>query len=321
MKYEIARRKRQNERPADSIAFVSQPVPGRAARGGREIVEHAVTAFGWYERPLEVSKRHGTEQCQSQPIEGCPHAPLMPGARTRRKAGGRGLLLLTTGLLVCGCGSPQPTGQVLASVDGTEVTQRELSHELATRRAQAGTAPSRPELLEEIIDRKLLVEEARQRNLEQDSRYHFDMRRTRETLLVDALQRDLARRMPPPDPEELATYIRTNPWRFSDRFVLLLSPSGAGSGTVEAIFDSAELSSEPASEIRGSEPGATIVVNGANWVIVARREVPLTASQAAAIARDELRELAIAAQLRQIVQDRRDRVRIRYQTGQGPAGR
>jgi peptidyl-prolyl cis-trans isomerase C len=76
----------------------------------------------------------------------------------------RGWLLLAVGAasLVAGCHS-KPTGQVVATVDGDEITTTELNAELATMQIPAGADKKvvQNQALERIIERKLLANAAR----------------------------------------------------------------------------------------------------------------------------------------------------------------
>lgn len=101
----------------------------------------------------------------------------------------RRLLLLAA--FLGSCTPAAPSGQVVARVDGEEITRRDLQVELQSSGApvdvdlesvQAG-------LLDQVITRKLLAAEARRTGVDRTATYLAAMRRDREVLLVDALER------------------------------------------------------------------------------------------------------------------------------------
>src|SRR3954471_12848854 len=86
----------------------------------------------------------------------------------------RGWLLAAIGAaaLVAGCHS-KPTGQVVATVDGDEITLTELNAELATMQVPANADKKQVQnaALERIIERKLLAGAARQDGIDQNPEF------------------------------------------------------------------------------------------------------------------------------------------------------
>ena len=142
---------------------------------------------------------------------------------TLRRFATQSLLVVAAALAGGGCGERQPKGQVVAVVNGAEITIAELNEEARSRGIAAADDPrARSALLEELIDRKLLVEQARDGKLDQSPEHLLAVRRLEEMALAQQL---LAERMgedavrPPNSMEE---YIRANPNGFENRALVTL---------------------------------------------------------------------------------------------------
>ena len=88
-----------------------------------------------------------------------------------------GLILPAT---LSGCSGAAPKGEVLARVDGKEITLRDVE---AERRA-AGAGLSSDAILHRLVDRTILANAARSRGLDQGLNIPVDMRRLRNDLLA-----------------------------------------------------------------------------------------------------------------------------------------
>jgi len=94
-----------------------------------------------------------------------------------------GLLLVT----IAACNGKQPGEDAVATVNGYEITATELNNELAARGGQNIQDPAlRKKALEELVNRKLLVALAEERELDQTPNFILSEQRTRELLLADA---------------------------------------------------------------------------------------------------------------------------------------
>lgn len=134
---------------------------------------------------------------------------------------------LAATLLVAGCnkGDKLPEGQVVATVDGTEVTIHELNAELATLGNRAAGVP--PKLLESlalarVVERKMLAEEARKRDLDKNPQFLLTRERANETLLVQSLQASIQQKVLPTPREAAQKYVSENPQVFGDRKIFTL---------------------------------------------------------------------------------------------------
>ncbi len=128
-------------------------------------------------------------------------------------------------LSACGKSGKPPEGQVVATVDGKDVTIHELNAEIAQIPNQGGDAPRKlVELvaLARVIERKMLVEEAQKRKLDQNPQFLLAQQRTDETLLVQALQADIQQKVTATPRENAQKFVSENPQVFGDRKIFTL---------------------------------------------------------------------------------------------------
>ncbi|KRB82536.1 hypothetical protein ASE00_10820 [Sphingomonas sp. Root710] len=130
---------------------------------------------------------------------------------------------LVAGLLVTGC-QKAPKGQVVAVVNGDEISQAELNAEMTGVRIpdSADRDKLRREVLQRLVDRKLIVQKAREQGLDKTPEYVAQQRRLEENLLVSMLGQKIAATVPMPDDRDITQYIADNPTQFGGRERLLL---------------------------------------------------------------------------------------------------
>ena len=128
-------------------------------------------------------------------------------------------------LAACDKGSKVPEGQVVATVDGTEVTVHELNAELAMIGNRAAGAPAKlveSVALQRVIERKMLANEATKLKLDKNPQFLLAKQRTDEGLLVQALQGDIQAKVPAATRESAQKFVAENPQVFGDRKVFTL---------------------------------------------------------------------------------------------------
>jgi EpsD family peptidyl-prolyl cis-trans isomerase len=130
---------------------------------------------------------------------------------------------LIAGLLVTGC-QKTPKGQIIAIVNGDEISQAELNAELQGAQIpdSADRDTLRRQVLQRLVDRKLIVQKAREQGLDKTPEYVAQQRRLEENLLVSMLGQKIAATVPLPDDRDITQYIADNPTQFSARERLLL---------------------------------------------------------------------------------------------------
>jgi len=115
-----------------------------------------------------------------------------------------------------------PTGQVVATVDGEEITVRDLTTELnGARGADAKQEKAlQSQALQQIINRKLLAKEAKKEDVQKSPEYAIQAKRQDEILLAQSLQKKLMDSVPTPTPEEAQQFMTSHPESFAQRQVM-----------------------------------------------------------------------------------------------------
>src|SRR3546814_20493835 len=88
----------------------------------------------------------------------------------------------------------------------------------------------------DLVERKLLADEARNRKLHESPAYLLQKRRTDELLLVQMLRDQIAASVPKPSRAEAETYISEHPTLFSGRKLYILDQIQFGPPTDEAMM-------------------------------------------------------------------------------------
>jgi peptidyl-prolyl cis-trans isomerase C len=132
-------------------------------------------------------------------------------------------LIASAGIMVAafalsGCGA-KATGQVVAVVNGEEITADELNAELngAPLPPGADKKLAMRQLLQQVIDRRLLAQTAKEQGLDRDPAYLSQQRRMNEDLLVRLYAKKAADSIPVPKPADIDAYIASNPTTFGAR--------------------------------------------------------------------------------------------------------
>ncbi len=134
------------------------------------------------------------------------------------------LLGLSLLALTAGCdkkAAKTPTGQVVATVNGTDITVHELNSELAQTQAPPDTPRKVVEsvVLQRVVERRMLADAARERGLDKNPNFLLTQRRVDDGLLVQALQASIAQKVTQPTREAAQKYIAAHPSLFADRKV------------------------------------------------------------------------------------------------------
>ena len=127
-------------------------------------------------------------------------------------------------LLLCACrwdlGAPkQPVGQVAATVDGKEITVRQLQLELASAqfRDQQVQKVAEQGALNALIGRTALADAARKAGIDKTPDFEMQKSRMIDNLLAQAYAAKIAKDVPPPTREEAQRYVTDHAELFSDR--------------------------------------------------------------------------------------------------------
>ena len=137
------------------------------------------------------------------------------------------LTALAAAVLAGGCGEkkrerPQP--QVAARVDGSEITLPQIARVLEQQprlRPEQVDAASR-QVLERLIDQRLLAAQAERMDLGRDARVRENIDAATREVLARAYADRLDDKLAPPDAAEVDAYYRAHPERFAQRRIYTL---------------------------------------------------------------------------------------------------
>lgn len=272
-------------------------------------------------------------------------------------------LILGIALALSGCAKESSAsahlqkGQVIASVNGEDVTIYELSAELAGVDLPSGEERKKAEqaALQKIIDRKILAAIARDRKLDKTPDYLMQTRRADEMLLVDLLQQQTASQIPAPSSEDVDNFITANPAMFSQRKLLIIDQiqfpvpddrkklmeyqplktldqveqklvaDGVDYRRVPTSLDTSQLPPETTKGIMALPAGEIFIVPAAGGLTANRiteiRPAPLIGTKARTVAKElvrkQLLEQKAKAELEPLL--KKAHQKTRYQPGYGPA--
>jgi peptidyl-prolyl cis-trans isomerase C len=144
---------------------------------------------------------------------------------------GAAALVVTSCVALSACRIPglpptekAPTGQVVATVNGKEITRVELETELI------GVNPPDPkarkaveqQALRMIVNRTILADAARKQQLDKSPEFAVQQRRLEDNLLAQMLEKKIAVGVPPPSSEEATRFITDHPDIFAQRKVFVV---------------------------------------------------------------------------------------------------
>ncbi|MBB5984664.1 EpsD family peptidyl-prolyl cis-trans isomerase [Sphingobium lignivorans] len=121
-------------------------------------------------------------------------------------------------LLLSAC-QKKAEGQVVAIVNGEEITLTELNAEIAEMNlpASADKNAVRSRVLQRMVDRRLLVQAAKEAGLDRDPAYLTQERRMQEQLLVSMYGKKAMDTIKVPDTAALDRFVSTHPQQFAER--------------------------------------------------------------------------------------------------------
>ena len=293
------------------IPLIAQPVGARAADRRREIGDNPVPE-GRMHRPMEQGERDRAEQNDADPVEHGAHSCALHPRRDGRKRALGAMVACASLILASACEAPAPKGQVIANVDGTEITRRELATMLGDNEADA---KRREEALDAIVARRVFAMEAEKRGLQRTGDFHFALRNARETLLMEALRRDISSGMEEPDEVAIDREIASHPWRYAARFVLTLAYPGQDEPAF--AIDSATLAAAPGASLASAQPGDSLDYGGRRWRVLSREETRSDPSALRREAAERLKTSATEDELAAMIEAYRQGGQIRFQPGWG----
>ncbi|WP_294330054.1 EpsD family peptidyl-prolyl cis-trans isomerase [uncultured Sphingomonas sp.] len=259
-------------------------------------------------------------------------------------------------LAVSGCGGKGgklDKGQVVASVDGEEITVFELNAELQASQVPPGTDRKVAEqmALQRIIERKILAKVAREQKLDKTPAFLIQERRADELILTTMLRDKIASGIAQPTDTEIEKYQAAHPDRFAqrkvytidqvvfpppssaeklkqfaplktiDQLVAKLSADGVQFRRAPSQIDTAALPPEIAGKIAALPPQEMFILPSQQGltanVITATTVQPLPADQARNLALNALRSERFSKAADAQLNDRLKKARetVKYQPG------
>ncbi len=168
-------------------------------------------------------------------------------------------------LLLAGCSGDAPTGQVVARVDGSEVTRRELMAELQA--GQESDVAQQAAALDRVIDRKLLVAAAKDALVDRTPTVQIAQRHAAEAVLAQAYLAQVDAGVNVPDDGSVARYRADHPWRYGQRFGALVAHDGQDA---PVAVDSAALSADDAAQFGRANKDMVLTVGSVRYRLVDR---------------------------------------------------
>jgi len=250
--------------------------------------------------------------------------------------------------------SSEPTGQVVAIVNGEEITQQELNAEISELPAPpvGDKEAIRRQILQQIIDRRLMAQVAKEDGLDRDPMYVIRERRLKEELLVQMYGVKTADTVRVPDASSVKKYLADNPGKFSARTAYLVDqisfdfPSDPkilkaleadkSLADVEETLksfkidyskgansmDSGNIPTPVLNQILALPAGEPFIIPMQGKVVVSvitgRQPVPTTEQQASPMAAQTMRAESIGKVLRTRLDEAKAKANISYQDGLAP---
>jgi peptidyl-prolyl cis-trans isomerase C len=265
------------------------------------------------------------------------------------------LLTLAIALAVTSC-NRKAEGQTVAVVNNDEITAADLNAALTNNAATAtgDTKAARAAVLQQLIDQKLLVQQARSDGLDKSPEFLNQQRRLTDELLINMLVSRRLNTSQVPTADQINRYEASRPEMFANREIWTLQqilyplPKDkavlaklAAAKSLDEIaqtltasgiqftrntkkIDTAVFPHSIYAQIAGLQPNEPFIAPGTDKAVAST----ITAREPAPLSGDQARQVALNAMRRddvqKIVQDRvkglRATAKIQYQPGFGPKG-
>jgi EpsD family peptidyl-prolyl cis-trans isomerase len=118
----------------------------------------------------------------------------------------------------------KPSGQVVATVNGDEITTLELKAEMGGFASKDPKVMKQAEqqALQQIIMRRLVAQQAKAEKLDKTPDFSIQVQRGEESLLAQAYERKLVQGLPPPTQRDAENFVVDHPDQFANRRVIEL---------------------------------------------------------------------------------------------------
>jgi peptidyl-prolyl cis-trans isomerase C len=244
------------------------------------------------------------------------------------------------------------SGQTVAVVNNDEITASDLNAALSGTATNANSKDARNASLEKLIDRQLLVQQARSDGLDKSPEYLNQVRRASDDLLITMLISRKVNTAQVPSAEEISAFEASHPGMFANRetwtldqiifpipkdpavsaklsaaktlddVVQALTAAGIQYTRANRKIDTALFPQEAYAQIAKAKPGEPFIAPGPDKavanLITNREPNPLVGDQARAVALDAIRRARADGIAQDRVKELRAKAKIEYQPGFGP---
>jgi EpsD family peptidyl-prolyl cis-trans isomerase len=264
------------------------------------------------------------------------------------------IVTLVIALAATSC-QKKPTGQSVAVVNGEEITASELNDALTSDNVSAGAdlKQARAAELQKLVDRKLIVQQAKSDGLDKSPEFLNQQRRSTEDLLINMLIGRQAKTQQVPTAAEINQFEASHPGMFAkreiwtlqqilyplpkdaavtakiaaakslDEVAQALAAAGIQSTRGTKQFDTAILPPNVYAQLVNLAPGEPFIAPGPDKavasVVSARQSAPLNPDQARQLALSQMRRESVSKLVLDRVKDLKAKAKIEYQPGFGPA--
>jgi peptidyl-prolyl cis-trans isomerase C len=261
--------------------------------------------------------------------------------------------VIVGGILLTGC-QRKAEGQTVAVVNGQEITLPELNFALSEAKVPDGADKTavRSQLVQQLVDRKLLVEQARSEGIDKTPEFLNRQRQAEEQLLISMLAARRLNTTQLPSDREVSAFIASHPGMFVNREtwnldqVQYLTPKDPGivaeiqkTKTIDQIIavlqshniefkrqknrlDTAIVPADLYSKVNALPPGEPFVVpvgdRSVASAVASREPNPLAGDQAKPAAVAMMRKQQTATSLQGLLKSLRNSAKIEYQPGYAP---
>lgn len=262
------------------------------------------------------------------------------------------MVIAASALMLSGCDS-EPKGQIVAIVNGEQISIQEIYAEAAGRTFAPGgdRKQLQRDILDMLIDRKVMVQQARKMGLDKTPEYAQRRRKIDDDLIAGLYTRTLARAVPAPDDKDVMVYIDQYPSEFArrekltmdeiqfvppkdvtriaalasvhsmDQMAADLTQAGIAFSRGVAELDTSNLDPAIVQKIRRLQALEPIVLYSGKTLVagavIAHEPVPTPPEQARKVAADALSGKALQRELAAQVALARTKAKISYAPGFG----
>jgi EpsD family peptidyl-prolyl cis-trans isomerase len=155
---------------------------------------------------------------------------------------------LASCLVIAGCSSEaEPTGQVVATVEGVEITQTDLNAELAGLKGRNADEQKLLErsALENIVNRTLLAQAAAAQDLDKSPDGALTKRRAEQMAMISLFEKSVTAKTPEVSTEEASEFVTENPMLFDQRRIFLVEQIAVNANSPKLLKDLEPLNTMP----------------------------------------------------------------------------